>query len=493
MSVLRQRRVRPAGARRSPAPRHAARAPGGPRAAVRLGDYGDQRAPTSSPAASASGWPGPRARQPAAGAAARRAARGARPQAARADAGRAQGHPARRRHHLPVRHPRPGGGAHADRPDRRVQRGPHRAGRHRRARSTSSRRAAFVAGFVGTSNLLHGRRPPERCWGATASFGIRPEKIHLDGAGGTEPRTVPCGHRAPSPRSSTRGRSPATSSTSTPGGGSSSCEQNGSTAARPTSAVARWRRSSLLWAARHVIEIAVAQLKTPRHEPRHPRGDTRAHHRTTCRHGAVFAVAAAGSSTACGSSTAAAAPRQRDRRRRLPGPDLKPLPRSARRGQGRRPGRPGYVEDGSNDPTVDWVTRFEEETGCKVTVKTFGTSDEAVQPDEDRPVRRGVGLRRRLAAPRRRRRRRAGQDRPGARTTPDIFEVLKNEAVEHGQRRQMYGVPHGRGANLLMYNTDVVSPAPDSLERGVRRRPRRTRARSPPTTRRSTSPTRRCT
>ncbi len=40
---------------------------------------------------------------------------------------------------------------------------------------------------------------------------------------------------------------------------------------------------------------------------------------------------------------------------------------------------PGYVEDGSNDPEVDWVSDFEKESGCKVTVKTFGTSDEAVQ------------------------------------------------------------------------------------------------------------------
>ena len=40
---------------------------------------------------------------------------------------------------------------------------------------------------------------------------------------------------------------------------------------------------------------------------------------------------------------------------------------------------PGYAEDGSTDPAVDWVTPFEEETGCKVNVKTFGTSDEAVK------------------------------------------------------------------------------------------------------------------
>ena len=39
---------------------------------------------------------------------------------------------------------------------------------------------------------------------------------------------------------------------------------------------------------------------------------------------------------------------------------------------------PGYAEDGSTDKSVDWVTPFEEETGCQVEVKYFGTSDEAV-------------------------------------------------------------------------------------------------------------------
>ena len=39
---------------------------------------------------------------------------------------------------------------------------------------------------------------------------------------------------------------------------------------------------------------------------------------------------------------------------------------------------PGYVEDGSNDPAVDWVSGFEDKTGCMVTAKTYGTSDEAV-------------------------------------------------------------------------------------------------------------------
>jgi len=39
---------------------------------------------------------------------------------------------------------------------------------------------------------------------------------------------------------------------------------------------------------------------------------------------------------------------------------------------------PGYAESGKNSPSVDWVTPFEDKTGCKVNVKEFGTSDEAI-------------------------------------------------------------------------------------------------------------------
>ena len=38
----------------------------------------------------------------------------------------------------------------------------------------------------------------------------------------------------------------------------------------------------------------------------------------------------------------------------------------------------GYVENGSNDPAVDWVSDFEKSTGCKVNVKVGATSDEMV-------------------------------------------------------------------------------------------------------------------
>src|SRR5262245_60452853 len=38
----------------------------------------------------------------------------------------------------------------------------------------------------------------------------------------------------------------------------------------------------------------------------------------------------------------------------------------------------GYVEDGSTDPKVDWVSDFEKETGCQVNNKVAATSDEMV-------------------------------------------------------------------------------------------------------------------
>ena len=38
----------------------------------------------------------------------------------------------------------------------------------------------------------------------------------------------------------------------------------------------------------------------------------------------------------------------------------------------------GYIEDGSNGPNYDWVTPFEQQTGCKVNVKYADTSDEMV-------------------------------------------------------------------------------------------------------------------
>src|SRR6478609_11076875 len=121
---------------------------------------------------------------------------------------------------------------------------------------------------------------------------------------------------------------------------------------------------------------------------------------------------------------------------------------------------PGYVEDGSNDPKVDWVSDFEKSSGCKVTVKTFGTSDEAVQlmrtGQYDTVSASGDATLRFIAA---------GDVEPMNTSLitnyPDIFDALKNQPW-NSVRNVPYGIPHGRGANLLMYRTDLVKPAPDS-------------------------------
>ena len=42
-----------------------------------------------------------------------------------------------------------------------------------------------------------------------------------------------------------------------------------------------------------------------------------------------------------------------------------------------------------------------------------------------------------------------------------IFDFLKNQSW-NSVDGVPYGVPHGYGANLLMYNTEVVTPAPTS-------------------------------
>ena len=121
---------------------------------------------------------------------------------------------------------------------------------------------------------------------------------------------------------------------------------------------------------------------------------------------------------------------------------------------------PGYVEDGSNDPKVDWVSDFEKSSGCKVNIKTFGTSDEAVQlmrtGQYDVVSASGDATLRLIAA---------GDVEPVNTSLitnyPDIFESLKMKPW-NSVNGVAYGIPHGRGANLLMYRTDLVKPAPDS-------------------------------
>jgi putative spermidine/putrescine transport system substrate-binding protein len=121
---------------------------------------------------------------------------------------------------------------------------------------------------------------------------------------------------------------------------------------------------------------------------------------------------------------------------------------------------PGYVEDGSNDPKVDWATAFEEETGCKVTSKAYGTSDEAFNltktGDYDVVAASGDLTARMVAS------------KEAAEVNTDlipnyekVYKFLKDQEWNTFNGKH-YGVPHGYGANLLMYNADKVKPAPTS-------------------------------
>ena len=120
----------------------------------------------------------------------------------------------------------------------------------------------------------------------------------------------------------------------------------------------------------------------------------------------------------------------------------------------------GYVENGSTDPKVDWVTGFEKETGCKVNFKVGSTSDEMVslmQSGEYDVVSASGDASLRLIY---------GGDVAPVNTElisnyPDVFENLKLQPW-NSVNGVSYGVPHGRGANLLAYRTDIVKPAPTS-------------------------------
>jgi putative spermidine/putrescine transport system substrate-binding protein len=108
----------------------------------------------------------------------------------------------------------------------------------------------------------------------------------------------------------------------------------------------------------------------------------------------------------------------------------------------------GYVEDA-------WVTPFEEQTGCNVNTKLGATSDEMVTlmrtGNHDGVSASGDATLRLIG----------GED-----VAPVNHDLIPNyENVFAGLKDQPhntvddvpYGVPHGRGANLLAWNTDEIS------------------------------------
>jgi putative spermidine/putrescine transport system substrate-binding protein len=123
----------------------------------------------------------------------------------------------------------------------------------------------------------------------------------------------------------------------------------------------------------------------------------------------------------------------------------------------------GYVVGGTGGEQVegyDWVTPFEQATGCKVTVKVGLDSANMVQlmktGQYDGVSASGDATLRLIA---------------GGDVSPvdfslipnykDVFDGLKNQSYNTVDGKG-YGVPHGRGANVLMWDPSVVKTAPDS-------------------------------
>src|SRR5690242_9879900 len=121
---------------------------------------------------------------------------------------------------------------------------------------------------------------------------------------------------------------------------------------------------------------------------------------------------------------------------------------------------PGYIERGESDPNYDWVTGFEKETGCKVTVKTAGSSDEMVSLMNaggfDLVTASGDATLRLIAG----------------NTVQEINTSLIKDwnkidpslqsAAWNTVDGKHYGVPWQWGPNVLMYNADVFENAPQS-------------------------------
>ena len=121
---------------------------------------------------------------------------------------------------------------------------------------------------------------------------------------------------------------------------------------------------------------------------------------------------------------------------------------------------PYYAEDGTQDENYDWVSAFEADTGCDASVKYFGTSDEAftlfATGDYDVVSASGDSSMRSVASGD------AAAINTDLLTNYDDLAPFLKEQAWNSVEGTVYGVPHGWGANVLQYNTDVVSPAPDS-------------------------------
>ena len=157
----------------------------------------------------------------------------------------------------------------------------------------------------------------------------------------------------------------------------------------------------------------------------------------------------------------------------------------------------GYIERGATDKNFDWVTDFEKKTGCKVNVKTAGTSDEmvALMNEGGFDLVTASGDASSAADPR--------QEGAADQRQPDPELQEHRPAAAEGALALREQHPLRRAVPVGLERADVQhqglqGQAAHQLERGVRgdrRCPtaRATRAACRPSTGRSTSPTPRCT
>ncbi len=121
---------------------------------------------------------------------------------------------------------------------------------------------------------------------------------------------------------------------------------------------------------------------------------------------------------------------------------------------------PGYIERGETMAEFDWVTGFEEATGCMVNVKTANTSDEMValmnEGGFDLVTASGDASLRLIAG---KRVQSVNIDLVPSWGTVD--DRLKN-APWHTVDGVHYGTPYMWGPNVLMYNTEAFKTPPAS-------------------------------
>ncbi len=121
---------------------------------------------------------------------------------------------------------------------------------------------------------------------------------------------------------------------------------------------------------------------------------------------------------------------------------------------------PGYIERGETMESFDWVTKFEEASGCMVNVKTANTSDEMVALMNaggfDLVTASGDASLRLIA---------------GKRVQPvnvdlvpswDTVDDRLKDAPWHTVDGTHYGTPYMWGPNVLMYNTEAFKSPPTS-------------------------------